>query len=183
MHGKELVEDFFSAIPEHLQAVSSQLQKDVVNTLYATYIVNLQICVITFIIAIPFYWLLGLNGGIIENATLTAISQLIPTIGPLLVLAFIGLYALALGDINTAIFSIIIGYFLFMFLPGSILKPKMMGKRISLPAPMMMIAIIGAIATIGLTGIILGPLFATLLVSGYRLLIVQMKAMKGEIPE
>ncbi|MBN1165599.1 MAG: AI-2E family transporter [Methanospirillaceae archaeon] len=68
-----------------------------------------------------------------------------------------------------------------MVIPGSILKPKMMEKRVSLPAPMMMITTIGAIATIGLAGIILGPLFATLLVSKYRPLISQMKVMKGDM--
>ncbi len=182
LRGRELVDDFFSAIPDHLQAVTTQLKKDIVNTLYATYVVNLQICVITFIIAIPFFTLLGVKGGIVANATLASVSQLIPTIGPLLVLVFITLYALALGNIPLAIVFIILGYVLFMFIPGSVLKPKMMGKRVSLPAPMMMIAIIGAIATIGIAGIILGPLFATLLVSGYRLLIAQVKLMRGDIP-
>jgi predicted PurR-regulated permease PerM len=183
MHGKDLVVEFLSVIPDHLQSVTMQLKKDVVNTLYATYVVNLQVCLITFIIAIPFYALIGAKGGVIPNATLTAVSQLVPTIGPLFVLVFIGLYAIALGNIPLAITVIIIGYILFMFIPGSILRPKMMGKRISLPAPMMMIAIIGAIATVGLSGIILGPLFASLLVSGYRLLITQMKTMKGYLPD
>lgn len=162
MYGKDLAEEFLSAIPDHLQGVTSELRKDVVSTLYATYVVNLQICLITFIIAIPFYALLGIKDGVIENATLTAVSQLIPTIAPLFVLVFIGLYAMALGDITLAILVLIIGYILFMFIPGTLLKPKMMGKRVSLPAPMMMIAIIGAIATVGLPGIILGPLFAAL---------------------
>ncbi len=181
LKGKNLVDEFFSAMPEHLKGVSQQLKNDVVNTLYATYVVNLQICVLTFLIALPFFALLGVKGGVVANATLAAVSQLVPTIGPLLVLIFIGLYALALGDVTLAIAVIIIGYILFMVIPGSILKPKMMGKRISLPAPMMMIAIIGAIAAIGLAGIILGPLFASLLVSGYRLLITQIKVMKGDL--
>lgn len=182
LSGKECADELFSAIPEHLQVVTKELQKDAVNTLYATYVVNLKICCITFLIALPFFAFLGVKGGILENATLTAVSQLVPTVGPLVVLCFICLYALALGDVTLAIIVILAGFILFMFIPGNILKPRMMGKRISLPAPMMLIAILGAMATIGLPGIILGPLFASLLVSGYRMLIIQMKVMKGELP-
>lgn len=181
--GKSLVDEFLAVVPEHLHIATMELRKDVVNTLYATYVVNLEICVITFIIAVPFFALLGAGTGVVPIATLTAVSQLVPTIGPLVVLVFIGLYSLALGDLNTTIYTIIIGYLLFMFLPGSILKPKMMGKRVSLPAPMMMIAIIGAITVIGIPGVILGPLFAALLVSGYRLFITHMKAIKEDVTD
>lgn len=178
--GSDLAREFLSVIPDHLQTATMQMRKDVINTLYATYVVNLQICIITFIIAIPFYTLLGAGPEVLANATLTSVSQLVPTIGPFVVLAFIGLYAVALGDLTTAIIIIIIGCILFLFIPTSILKPKMMGRRVSLPAPMMMIAILGAITAIGLPGVILGPLFAALLVSGYRLLIAQMKVIKED---
>jgi predicted PurR-regulated permease PerM len=178
--GSDLVEEILSVIPDHLHTATMQMRKDVINTLYATYVVNLQICVITFIIAIPFFTFLGAGGEVLANATLTSVSQLVPTIGPFVVLAFIGLYAVALGDLPTAIIIIIIGCILFLFIPSSILKPKMMGRRVSLPAPMMMISILGAISVIGLPGVILGPLFAALLVSGYRLLITQMKVIKED---
>jgi predicted PurR-regulated permease PerM len=181
--GNDIIEEIFSVIPDHLHAATMQMRKDVINTLYATYVVNLQICIITFIIAIPFFTLIGAGSQVIPNATLTAVSQLVPTIGPFFVLIYIGLYAIALGDLSTAIFTIIVGCILFLFLPSSILKPKMMGRRVSLPASMMMIAIIGAITVIGLPGVILGPLFAALLVSGYRLLITQMKVIKEDLSE
>ncbi|MDD1723979.1 MAG: AI-2E family transporter [Methanospirillum sp.] len=174
--GEKVIQEVFSVIPDHLRSATVQLRKDVVNTLYATYVVNLQICLITFVIALPFFTILG-SGQIIPYATLTAVSQLVPTIGPLFILVFIGLYALALGDLTTAIIIIIAGCVLFLFLPGSILKPKMMGKRVSLPASMLMIAIIGGITAVGISGVILGPLFAALFVSGYRLMIAQMKTI------
>jgi predicted PurR-regulated permease PerM len=67
-----------------------------------------------------------------------------------------------------------------MWIPGNYIRPRLMGKRVSIHPVLMMIGIIGGISIMGLYGLILGPLFIALLASSYEILIDQLTLVKGQ---
>jgi hypothetical protein len=69
------------------------------------------------------------------------------------------------------------------WIPASYIRPKLMGKRVSINPVLMMIGIIGGISIMGVIGLILGPLFIALLVSSYQILISQLTLMKVQAGE
>lgn len=103
----------------------------------------------------------------------------IPVLGPLVVLAFLVLYNLSTGNINGALIAIFIIYPLVLWLPGSYVRSKLMGKRIGIHPVIMMIGILGGISVMGMVGLILGPLFIALLISSYLILIDKLTLLKN----
>jgi predicted PurR-regulated permease PerM len=109
---------------------------------------------------------------------MTGLSMFIPIFGPLLVMVFLVLFNLATGDITGLIVALVIIYPVVLWIPGSIIRPRLMGKRTSIHKVLMMIGIIGGISIMGIPGLIFGPLFIALLVSSYQILIDQLSLIK-----
>ena len=100
-------------------------------------------------------------------------------------MAFIVLFEFASGDIPGVLVAIFIIYPFVLWLPGSYIRAKLMGKRVAIHSLLLMIWIIGGISVMGIPGLIFGPFFLALLISAYRILIDQMKMVKEtrDIPE
>jgi predicted PurR-regulated permease PerM len=150
----------------------------VTNTMYAIYIVSVEVAVLTFVISFPLYYLLGYPASL-QLAIMSGLSMFIPIVGPLVVLAFLVLYNLSTGNINGALIVIFIIYPLVLWLPGSYIRSKLMGSRIGIHPVIMMIGILGGISVMGMIGLILGPLFIALLVSSYLILIDKLTLIKN----
>jgi len=177
LSGDHVARELRSILPESLTASVNSLSGKTVDTLYAVYIVNAQVALITFLLAVPFFFFWG-YGNVLVLSVMMAIFQLIPFLGPQLLIAFLALYALAHGDAPAAIAMLVIGYPLMSGSADFYFRPKMMGKRVAIHPVLMMIGLFGGLALFGITGVILGPLFAALLVSAYELLIAQLRSGK-----
>lgn len=179
LSGDHVANELKSVLPARLAASVNSLSGKTIDTLYAVYIVNAQVALITFLVSIPFFILWG-YGHILFFSVLMGIFQLVPFLGPQLLIIFLALYALARGDITGAIMMLIIGYPVISGSADFYFRPKMMGKRMAIHPVLMMIGLFGGLALFGLLGVILGPLFAALLVSAYELLIAQLRSGKEE---
>ncbi|MDD1710632.1 MAG: AI-2E family transporter [Methanoregulaceae archaeon] len=178
LKGPVIAQEIRQALPAKLDTSIGKISGLTVNTLYAVYIVTVEVALLTFAIALPVFYLMGYPA-YLQLAILAAISQFVPIIGPFIVMAFIVLFELASGDTNGVLIAIFIIYPLVLWLPGSYIRARLMGKRVAIHPLLLMIGIIGGISVMGIPGLIFGPFFIALLISAYKILIDQMMMAKA----
>ncbi|WP_165394843.1 AI-2E family transporter [Methanofollis fontis] len=175
--GDALAAEITASLPVRLRSAVERMTVTSVDTLYAIYVVHVATSVITFVLAIPFFYVLGYDH-ILFYALMAALFQLIPILGPSIIMLFLGAYALSLGDIRGAILVALIGYPIVCALPDLYFRPLMMGRRASIHPVIMWIGFFGGLAVMGIVGFVLGPLFLALGVAGYHILVEEMEGVK-----
>ena len=175
--GDYIWRELSAGIPDALSSFIRRLSELGVNTLYSIYIVHIATAVITFLLAIPFFYFLG-YGHIAFWALVVAIFQLIPIIGPTLIMIFLGFFALSIGDYRAVALIAIIGYPVVCAVPDLFFRPWLMGERAGVHPAIMWIGFFGGIWLLGLVGFIVGPLVLALLVAGGAEFLVIMKAAR-----
>jgi predicted PurR-regulated permease PerM len=166
------------ALPDASARGIGTLAATVSDTLYSVYVLHVAVSIVTFLLAVPFFSLLG-YGNPLFFAAATAIFELIPVFGSLAVLVFLGIFAVASGDYRGLLLVILVGYPLLSAFPDFLLRPALAGKRLDVHPVLLLIGFIGGIATMGLIGFVLGPLFVALLASGYHVLIEGLEGSVG----
>ena len=178
LKGQVIFRQVIDALPVQMCGSVNKITDLVSNTMYAIYVVSVEIAIITFALSLPIYYLLGYPAAL-QLAIMSGLSMFIPIVGPLVVMAFLVLYNLSTGNINGALIAIFIIYPLVLWLPGSYVRSKLMGSRIGIHPVIMMIGILGGISVMGMIGLIIGPLFIALLVSSYEILIDKLTIIKN----
>jgi len=153
--------------------------KRVSDTLYSIYVVHFSIAVITFFLAIPFFWILGFEH-VIFYSVLCALFALVPFLGPFVILAFLALYALSIGDIRALLLILFIGYPVLSVATDIYLRPVLMGKRSDISPVVIFIGFFGGMAVMGIVGFILGPLLLSLIIGGYQIVIKELHAATSQ---
>jgi len=176
--GKGIWQDLISGVPDALKSFVGKITDISTNTLYSIYIVHISTSVVTFFLAIPFFYLLGF-GHVLFWSVVVALFQLVPILGPSMIMVLLGIYALAAGDYRAGVLIAIIGYPIVCAVPDLFFRPIMMGKRASIHPAIMWVGFFGGLWVMGLVGFVLGPLFLALLVAGGRELIAIMKRGKA----
>ena len=167
-HGDWLKTHFMSHMPPAICEWVTRLSAVTVDTLYAIYVVQVAIAVLTFFIALPVFYLLG-YGNILFYSFLTAFCELIPVLGSSATFMLIGAYALALGDTRGVFIIFFLGYLFVACLPEITMRPVLVGRRVRINPVVMFIGIIGGILTMGLAGFVLGPVMIVLLITSFRI--------------
>jgi predicted PurR-regulated permease PerM len=168
LRGEELKVKILHHVPPAISRYVSRLSAVTLDTLYAIYIVQIIIAVLTFFIAIPVFYLLG-YGNIIFYSFFAAFCELIPILGSSSAFILIGAYALALGDTRGVLLLFFLGYLIVSTVPEVYLRPVLVGRRVKIHPLIMFIGIVGGILTMGLAGFVLGPVIIVLLITSYRL--------------
>jgi predicted PurR-regulated permease PerM len=182
LKGPDISRQITAALPERLNESVGKISGLAVNTMYAIYIVSVEVALLSFLLALPIYYLLGYPA-YIQMAIMTGLAMFIPIFGPLVIMIFLVFYNLATGDLSGLLVALFIIYPVVFWIPASYIRPRLMGRRVSIHPVLMMIGIIGGISIMGVIGLILGPLFIALLVSSYQILISQLTLMKSQAGE
>ena len=172
--GEELKLKLTRHVPKMFNEYVKKLSEVTAETLYAIYIVQIAIAVLTFFIALPVFYLLG-YGNIIFYSFLAAFCELIPILGSSVAFLLVGTYALALGDTRGVFILFFLGYVVVSCVPEIYIRPVLVGRRVKIHWVIMFIGIISGILTMGLAGFILGPLIIVLLITSYRLYVQERK--------
>ena len=172
--GEELKFKLTRHVPKKFDEYIKALSGITADTLYAIYIVQIAIAVLTFFISLPVFYLLG-YGNIIFYSFLAAFCELIPILGSSVAFLLIGTYAFALGDTRGVFILFFLGYVVVSCLPEVYIRPVLVGRRVKIHAVIMFIGIIGGLLTMGLAGFVLGPLMIVLLITSYRLYVQERK--------
>lgn len=181
LHGEELKKRILDRMPERIRQSVNRLSDVTVDTLYAIYVVQVAIAVLTFFIAIPVFYLLG-YGDILFYSFFAAFCELIPVLGSAIAFLLVGTYALAIGDIPGVLILFILGYLGVSCIPEVFIRPVLVGRRVKINPVIMFIGIIGGLLTMGLAGFVLGPLLVVLLITSYRMYIEDKKEQSETCP-
>jgi predicted PurR-regulated permease PerM len=139
------------------------------NTIYALIIVQISAGIISFLLAIPFFFFLGVDKPLLY-ATMIGLAMLIPLIGAQIMILFFALYFMSIGDTGVALITLVVGYPLLSGWIDFYYRPVIMGKRVAIPPVMMMIGIFAGVPFTGIVGFIIGPVLIALAVTGYKIL-------------
>jgi predicted PurR-regulated permease PerM len=175
--GDAIRDEVMNHLPRKVKYAVHRMSEMTVNTLYAIYVVHFSTSVLTFILALPFFYLLGYDH-IVFYSLMAAIFQLIPIIGPSFLMVFLAIYAFSIGDYRSVALLAFVGYPVVCAFPDIYLRPVMMGMRASIHPVLMWIGFFGGLAVMGIVGFVLGPLFVALIVSGYHIFIDELKTIR-----
>ncbi|MCZ9313262.1 MAG: AI-2E family transporter [Methanocorpusculum sp.] len=179
--GDRIWGDIWSVLPESSRENVALMASKTKDILYSLYIVHVIISILTFFLAYGFFLMLG-YGHEMFYAMLCAVFALIPFLGPILILIFVGLYALCIGDWRGVVLICTVGYFLICVVTDIILRPKLTGKRVQIRPMLMFVGFFGGAMTMGLLGFVLGPVLLVLGITGYEIFFKEMRRMKTSKP-
>jgi predicted PurR-regulated permease PerM len=173
--GEELKLKLTRHVPVVFTGYISKLSEVTVDTLYAIYIVQVAIAILTFFIALPVFYLLG-YGNIFFYSFLAAFCELIPVLGSSVAFILIGTYAFAIGDTRGVFILFFLGYLIVSCVPEIYVRPVLVGRRVKIHPLIMFIGIISGILTMGLAGFVLGPVIIVLITTSYRIYVEEKRA-------
>jgi predicted PurR-regulated permease PerM len=176
--GEELKIKLTRHVPQAFTGYVSKLSEVTVDVLYAIYIVQVAIAILTFFIALPVFYLLG-YGNIIFYSFLAAFCELIPVLGSSVAFILIGTYAFAIGDTRGVFILFFLGYLIVSCVPEIYVRPVLVGRRVKIHPLIMFIGIISGILTMGLAGFVLGPVIIVLIITSYRMYAEEKKARES----
>jgi predicted PurR-regulated permease PerM len=168
-YGEQIWDTLTCTLSPKLRGAVDRMAEISANTIYALIIVQISAALIAFLLAIPFFFLLGVNDPLLF-ATFIGIGMLIPLIGAQIVILFIAFYFLSIGNTWNAVITLLVGYPLMSGWIDFYYRPVMMGKRVAIPPVMMMIGIFAGVPFMGIVGFIIGPVLVALAVTGYKIL-------------
>lgn len=105
----------------------------------------------------------------------TAIASVVPAVGTLLVWVPAGLYLFATGHSTMAVVELLWGALVVVGFSDYVIRPRLVGDE-GMPAILTFIALFGGLETLGLAGLIAGPVIMALAVSVLRLYARESKA-------
>ncbi|GAB7016857.1 AI-2E family transporter [Methanogenium cariaci] len=169
LYGEQMFHQVWSVVPAESKPKLSILNVLLSDSLYSLIIVHVGIALLVFVVALPFFTLLG-YGHVLFWSIVCAIFALIPVFGPVIIIALLAVYALSLGDYYALVLILVIGWPLLCAIPDWYLRPVLMGKRSKMNAVLIFIALFGGIAIMGVLGFLYGPLALAILTAVYRIL-------------
>ncbi len=120
------------------------------------------------------FWIAGVPSAILFGL-LMAIFSLLPALGPAIVWIPVAIWLLASGAIWEGIVVIGSGV-LVIGMADNLLRPILVGRDTGIPDWLILVTTLGGIATMGLLGIVAGPLAGGLVIAGWSILKEQREA-------
>lgn len=102
------------------------------------------------------WWALGLPNPIFWSVVMFVLSM-VPALGPFFVFAPAAIWAFLQGDTTQGIILWVAGVFM-VGAVDNVLRPWLVGRRGGIPAPLVLLSVVGGLVAIGPFGVLLGPL-------------------------
>lgn len=159
----------FGLVPPEYHDVVMALHRRVRETLYALYVLQVATSVGTFLTGLVVFLVLGYEGAV-ALAVIGGILQFIPIVGPSLLVAVLAASDLLFGDPTRAVAVVVLGAVFVGFLPDAVIRPRLARSTVGLPVSVYFIGFTGGVLSVGVVGLIAGPLVVALLVELVELL-------------
>jgi predicted PurR-regulated permease PerM len=159
----------FRIVPPEYHDIIEALQRRITGTLYALYVIQAATAVVTFPIALVVFYLLGYPD-VVELAVVASILQFFPIAGPGMLAVGLAGYDVLIGLSQRAVGVIVLGPLVIGLLPDVLVRPRLASSRAHLPASLYFVGFVGGVLTVGVIGIIAGPLVVAVLVEVVDLL-------------
>lgn len=151
-----------AAVPVPYRRVVGRLSVRLRETLLAIYVLQAATALATFVVALPLFFLLGYEFAFVL-AVLAGLLQFLPIIGPSVVVGLLALTDLLAGDVAGALVIGILGWVLVGVLPDLVVRPRLAERTAHVPGSLYFIGFTGGLLTVGMIGIIAGPVAVVLL--------------------
>ncbi len=149
-------------VPPSYHDVVIRFHERTKSTLYALYVLQAATAFGTFVVAWVLFWLLDYPGAF-SLAALAGLLQFIPVLGPsILILGLTAVEVLA-GNLVQAAAVAVIGLVLVGFAPDAVIRPRLARLTTGMPASLYFVGFVGGVLTVGVVGVIAGPLIVALL--------------------
>lgn len=139
------------------------------SALYAVYVLQAATAVGTFLLALPFFWLTGYDAAF-SLAVISGILQFIPVLGPSVVILTLAGVEVIAGEVGNAIILTTTGLVLVGFLPDAVIRPQLATLTAKMSASLYFIGFVGGVLSVGVIGIIAGPVLVSWLAEAGDLL-------------
>ncbi|WP_415378572.1 AI-2E family transporter [Halosimplex sp. TS25] len=150
-------------VPGEYHDVVLALHRCVRDTLYALYVLQAATALGTFLVAYLVFWLLGYEAAF-TLAFFSGLLQFIPVIGPSLLIVAVATGQALAGEITAALVVAIAGLVLIGFLPDALIRPRLASVTTGMSASLYFVGFTGGTLSLGVVGVIAGPLIVALLV-------------------
>ncbi len=171
VNGDRIIAEFKSLAPRTHQTTVDAFLGHLDAIYHALYVNYIFAAVISAIIALVFFPLIGVPYALTAAFLMLTIG-IIPVIGRALVYVPVSLYFLVIGDPAKALWVLIVSIILFQIIVGLYIIPFLGHRgRAGIPKPVALLAYVVPFAALGLIGVIVGPAvygFALALYRTYR---------------
>jgi predicted PurR-regulated permease PerM len=168
------------AFPDRMRRPVARLWTMAVDVMYSIFVVHFATAFVTFLVALPFFWILG-YGHILFYAVLSGVFQLVPFLGQTVILLVLGGYAIAIGDVRGLLLVLFVGYPFVAAIPDMVMRPLLMGARSGIHPAVMFIGFFGGITLLGFVGIVLGPLLLALAAGAYGIVVEELELRRESV--
>ena len=168
--GREAAAAIVRALPLE-KSVAEQLAERFVAIVRATVKGSGIVALAQGVLGAITFWIVGMPSVVIFGV-LMAVFSLLPAIGPAIVWVPAAIWLLAIGAIWQGIVVIISGVAV-IGLVDNALRPILVGRDTGIPDWIILVTTLGGIAVAGVSGIVIGPLVAGLVLAGWGILTEQ----------
>ncbi len=181
--GQKMVHDLILIIP-----MDDKLEKELFvrfeSVTIATIRGSLAVAVCQGIAGGILFWSLGIEGVVIWTI-LMILTSLLPIGSAIIWFPWVCVFLIN-GEIAKAVILLVIGT-VFIGLIDNLLRPRLVGKNSKMPDYMILLSTLGGLAYFGLSGFVIGPVFAALFISCWQMMgkkygSLGAKKMIGDIP-
>lgn len=169
LRGDEARAGLLTVVPPGFHEDALAVNRRVRNTVFALYGLQVATAFGTFLVALPVFWLLGLEF-YVTLAVLAGLLQFLPIVGPSILVVAVAVGELLAGDVQGAILVGILGWLLIAFLPDLVIRPRLAAYTTDLPGSLYFIGFAGGLLSLGAVGIIAGPVAIAVLAEAGSLL-------------
>lgn len=167
-------------VPPQYQDIVLTFHERTRSILYAIYVLQAAVAFGTFLIGLVFFWLLGYDSAFVL-AVLSGILQFIPIVGPSIVIALLAVVELVAGNVADAATVFVLGLVFVGFLPDALIRPRLARLTSGMPGSLYFVGFTGGILSVGMVGLIAGPVTVALLAEAVALLSAESKTVQQRL--
>lgn len=170
-----LGEALLRPVPRRYHDVVFAFHERTRSMLYGIYVLQAAVALATFLVATGVFFLLGYDSWF-TLSVLSGILQFIPILGPSVLILVVGATEVVAGNLNQAVAVVSVGLVVVGFLPDAILRPRLAHIATDVPASLYFIGFTGGTLSVGLVGIVAGPVVVAWLAEAVALLSAETNA-------
>ncbi len=164
--GRRMINDLILILP-----MEKKLEKELFarfeSVTVATIRGSLVVAVCQGVVGGIIFWILGIDGVMIWTV-LMIVSSLLPIGSAIIWFPWVCVF-FANGEISKAVILLVAGAG-FIGLIDNLLRPRLVGQRTRMPDYMILLSTLGGLAYFGLSGFVIGPVFAGLFISCWQIM-------------
>lgn len=178
MERDEVHDATMAVVPRNYRSVVAALADRARETLFAIYVLQAATAVVAFVLSLPVFYVLGYEYPF-TLSVVAGVLQFLPIVGPSVLLLAIAGIDLALGatafGFPRAALVLVVGGIVIAWLPDPLVRPRLARATADLPGTLYFVGFTGGLLTIGVVGVIAGPLVVALVAESVDLLAEEMR--------